>query len=152
MSIKIGTAPDSWGVWFPSDPRQTPWQRFLDEAAAAGYEWVELGPYGYLPTDPRVLRAELGRRGLQICAATVVANLEDPAAWPDVERQVLGAGGLAAALGGKFLVLIDDSYIDLFTVEQKAPPRLDDSAWKQLIETTHRVADLAGDQLGLTLA
>ncbi len=51
MNIQIGSAPDSWGVWFPSDPKQTPWQRFLDEIVAAGYEWTELGPYGYLPTD-----------------------------------------------------------------------------------------------------
>lgn len=48
----IGSAPDSWGVWFPDDSRQTPWQRFLDEVAAAGYTRIELGPYGYLPTDP----------------------------------------------------------------------------------------------------
>ena len=31
MNVKIGSAPDSWGVWFPSDPKQTPWQRYLDE-------------------------------------------------------------------------------------------------------------------------
>ena len=30
MNIRIGSAPDSWGVWFPDDPRQTPWQRFMD--------------------------------------------------------------------------------------------------------------------------
>src|SRR5215469_1290528 len=28
MSIKLGSAPDSWGVWFANDPRQTPWPRF----------------------------------------------------------------------------------------------------------------------------
>src|ERR1039458_3708578 len=31
MDIKIGTAPDNSGVWFPNDPKQTPWQRYLDE-------------------------------------------------------------------------------------------------------------------------
>ena len=34
-NLRLGTAPDFWGVWLPDDPRQTPWQRFLDEAAAA---------------------------------------------------------------------------------------------------------------------
>ena len=29
MNIQIGTAPDSWGIWFADDPRQTPWQRYL---------------------------------------------------------------------------------------------------------------------------
>ena len=59
----IGTAPDSWGVWFPDDPQQMPWQRFLDEVAEAGYTRIELGPYGYLPTDPDQLADELARAG-----------------------------------------------------------------------------------------
>ena len=53
MNVKVGTGPDSWGVWFASDPKQIPWRRFLDEVVEAGYEWIELGPYGYLPTDRR---------------------------------------------------------------------------------------------------
>ena len=52
-TILVGSAPDSWGVWFPDDPRQTPYTRFLDEVASSGYEWIELGPFGYLPTDPK---------------------------------------------------------------------------------------------------
>ena len=64
--LRLGTAPDSWGVWFADDPRQLPWAQFLDEAARTGYEWIELGPYGYLPTSPGQLRDELGRRGLRL--------------------------------------------------------------------------------------
>jgi hypothetical protein len=69
-NLRLGTAPDSWGVWFPDDPKQVPWYRFLDEAAAAGYTAVELGPFGYLPTNPEQLRDELGRRGLTLTGAT----------------------------------------------------------------------------------
>ena len=36
--LRLGSCPDSWGVWFADDPRQTPWSRFLDELAGAGYE------------------------------------------------------------------------------------------------------------------
>jgi inosose dehydratase len=98
MNARIGTGPDSWGVWFSEDPRQTPWQRFLDEAAEAGYEWIELGPYGYLPTDLPTLRAELDRRGLKMAGTFAMGNLEDPAQWPALERQVLGAGELMACI------------------------------------------------------
>ena len=35
-TILVGSAPDSWGVWFPDDPAQTPYTRFLDEVAASG--------------------------------------------------------------------------------------------------------------------
>lgn len=151
MDVTIGSAPDSWGVWFASDERQTPWPRFLDEIAEAGYEWTELGPYGYLPTDPETLRGELAKRSLRITGATVIANLEDPEGWPELERQVLGGGALAHALGGEFLVLIDDTYSDLFTGTAVAPKELDDAGWKRLIETTHTVADIARDRFGQRL-
>jgi inosose dehydratase len=151
MNIRIGSAPDSWGVWFPDDPRQTPWERFLDEIAEAGYEWTELGPYGYLPTDPTILRAELDRRGLKMTAAFTMVHLEDPDAWPELERQMLGGGELAAALGGRFMVLIDDTYSNLFTGQPSRSSRLDDDGWKRLIDTTHRAADLAASRLGLQL-
>ena len=41
-SLTIGTAPDSWGVWFPSDPEQVPAERFLAEETLDDKEgaWV----------------------------------------------------------------------------------------------------------------
>jgi inosose dehydratase len=69
--LALGTCPDSWGVWFADDPLQTPWERFLDEVADVGYEWVELGPYGYLPTDPVQLTEEVSRRGLKVAGGTM---------------------------------------------------------------------------------
>ena len=29
--LRLGTAPDSWGVWFPNDPNQVTWDVYLDE-------------------------------------------------------------------------------------------------------------------------
>ncbi len=69
--LQLGSCPDSWGVWFANDPLQTPWSRFLDELAGVGYEWLELGPYGYLPTDPSQLQDELARRELKVAAGTM---------------------------------------------------------------------------------
>jgi len=151
MNVRIGTAPDSWGVWWPEDPKQIPWQRFLDEVVEADYEWIELGPYGYLPTDLRLLRTELDKRHLKVSGTFAMARLEDPKAWPELERQVVGAGKSLSALGAKFLVLIDDTYSDGLTGKLTGPSRLDDLAWKHLVDTTHRVADLVRDRFGLTL-
>ena len=151
MNITIGSAPDSWGVWFPSNPQQTPWRRFLDEIVEAGYEWTELGPYGYLPTDLLTLRRELSSRSLKVTGTFAMANVEEPSLWGELERQVLGAGERLAALDAKYLVLIDDTYTDLFTGEEIAPKRLDENAWRRFIETTHKVADIARDRFGLQL-
>jgi inosose dehydratase len=151
MDIKVGVAPDSWGVWFASDPKQTPWQRFLDEVVAAGYEWIELGPYGYLPTDLSTLRAELQRRGLKVTAGFAMHNLEDQERWPALERQVHAVGELLAGLDATFLVLIDETYTDLFSGQQTEPARLDQESWQRLVATTHRVADLVGEEYNLQL-
>ncbi|MFC6602220.1 hypothetical protein ACFQDF_12755 [Ectobacillus funiculus] len=75
MSIRIGTAPDSWGIWFPNDPKQIPWQQCLDEMKEAGYKTLELGPWGYLPTDPVQLKEELSKRGLELVATTLMTDI-----------------------------------------------------------------------------
>ena len=152
MSIKIGNSPESWGVVGPDDPDQTPWHRFLDEVTEAGYECIELGPYGYLPTDPLVLRSELEHRGLRLTAAGLLSPLEDPSAWPDLKESALRAGDLVASLGGSFFLVVDGFITG--GVGRRADPkeRLDKSQWDRLIETTHKVAELAHDRLGLQLA
>ena len=150
MNVRIGSAPDSWGVWFPDDPKQTRWYRFLDEIVEAGYEWTELGPYGYLPTDLSTLQSELDKRGLKVSGTVAMDHLEEPEAWPTLERQVLGAGESPAALGAEYLVLIDQVYTDL-SGEFTTTPRLDESAWKRLIDTMNTVSDIVHDQIGLRL-
>jgi inosose dehydratase len=104
--VSIGTAPDSWGVWYADDPRQTPWTRFLDEVAAAGYTRIELGPYGYLPTDPVRLKDELDRRGLTMTAGTTFEQLHRPDGWESTWRDVARTAELTAAMGAKHLVVM----------------------------------------------
>lgn len=152
MQIKLGTAPDSWGIWFAEDPHQIPWQDFLDQVASLGYRWTELGPYGYMPTDPAALKGELDRRGLQIVAtATDVHVLEDPAGWPALERELRASGALLAALGAPYLILIDAPYSDLHGGAPVASPELDAAGWRQLIKTTHGAADLLRENFGVQL-
>ncbi|WP_066522952.1 sugar phosphate isomerase/epimerase family protein [Curtobacterium ammoniigenes] len=132
-SIRIGTAPDSWGVWFADDPKQVPWQRFLDEAAAAGYKWIELGPYGYLPTDPSQLSDELESRGLRLSAGTVFTGFHKgddqfQRAWD----QAVKVAGLAAKLGAEHLVTIPDLWRSDATSEVLEPRTLTDEQWSRL--------------------
>ena len=152
MKVTVGTGPDSWGIWFPDDPKQIPWHRFLDEAVEAGYEWIELGPYGYLPTNLQVLRSELERRRLKVSASYVERHdLEDPAAWAALEVEVLQLAEVLAELDAKFFVLTDNVYTDLFTGQQRKGSRLDDTGWGHLIETVNKVADLVRGRFGLQL-
>ncbi len=149
MNVRLGSAPAAWGVSFPSDPKQTPWTRYLDEVAEAGYTWTELGPYGYLPTDQSRLERELGQRNLKLAGAVIMPVLEERAAWPEIERMVLDLGELLAGLGAKYLVLIDDLYTDQHTGKPVAAPTLDEESWNILIDASHAIARLAGQNFGL---
>jgi inosose dehydratase len=80
-----------------------------------------------------------------------MANLENPDGWQEVERQLMQTGEIVASLDGRYLLLIDDTYSDLFTGEQREAQVLDDSSWKRLIETTHKVARIAGERFQLEL-
>jgi inosose dehydratase len=151
MKLTVGSCPDSWGVWFADDPRQTPWSRCLDEIAAVGYRWTELGPLGYLPTNIPQLKRELAARNLNVIASVVLGHLENCDHWPQIEADVLKAGELLAAVNARYLVLIDDVYTDLHTGEIKFPPQLDPSAWSRLIECTDRMGRLCLTRFGLKL-
>ena len=151
MNVTIGTAPDSWGVWFPDDPRQMPWQRFLDEVTEAGYEWIELGPHGYLPTALSVLRDELDKRGLKVGGSFIQGDLASPAGWSKLERELRGLGPTLKGLGASFLVLIEDMYTDHLTGAPLAPVHLDTAGFQRLVDTTRRIAEIARIDYGLTL-
>lgn len=151
MKVTLGSAPDSWGVWFADDPRQMPWQRYLDELADVGYEWTELGPYGYFPTDPGTLKNELDRRGLRLSAGIAQGALHTPDALAAIEPHINDVGALSAALGAQFLVFIGDSYRDTFTGEQRGPAELDAESWQRLTATANQIGRLARERFGLRL-
>jgi len=147
--FRVGSAPDSWGVWFPSDPRQTPWTRFLDEIARAGYEWLELGPYGYLPTDAGTLRAELGARGLRLAGGTVGGPLHRRAELGAIQARLLDVARLAAALGAGHVVFLPALYRDLSDGRPLEPAELDEDHWRALAGGAGHLARVLRDETGM---
>jgi inosose dehydratase len=150
--IRIGSAPDSWGVWFPDDPQQVPWQRFLDEVSASGYEWIELGPYGYLPTDPALLREETGRRGLRVSAGTVFTGLHHgPAVWDETWAHVSRVAELTRATGAEHLVVIPSFWRDDKTGAVLEDRELTAEQWRQLARGTERLGREIRERYGLRI-
>lgn len=147
--VKLGSAPDSWGVWFPDDPQQTPWERFLDEVAAAGYTRIELGPYGYLPTDPARLQEELGKRGLEMTAGTIFEHLHRPDSWDSTWQGVSAAASLTAAMGARHLVVIPDFWRDPSTGAVIEEAQLSDEQWTPYARSIDRLAKQVRDEFGL---
>ena len=150
--FRVGSAPDSWGVWFPRDSRQTPWTRFLDEIARAGYEWLELGPYGYLPTEADTLRGELSGRGLRVAGGTVGGALHRREERPAIEAEMLEVARLATALGAEHVVFLPAMYRDLSDGRQLESADLDEERWRALLEGADRLARVLRDETGARFA
>jgi inosose dehydratase len=150
--LHLGTAPDSWGVWNPGDdPLQTPWQRYLDEVQQAGYQYSELGPFGYVPTDPGLIREEYAKRGLTLTGGTVFvalhkgkAALEKAKADCDAEMAVIGPNG------ARHLVILPEGYTDV-DGNLTASPTLTEEEWASLNSGMSELGKYVTDKHGAVL-
>ena len=152
--VIIGTAPDSWGVWFADDPKQTPWERFLDEVAEAGYQWIELGPYGYLPTDPSRLADELNARDLKVSAGTVFTAFHrggrpGDAAFEEAWEPARRVAELTAAMGGEHIVVIPAMWRDDVTGQAVENEVLGSEQWDSLFTGHNELGRRLHEQFGL---
>ena len=147
--IHIGSAPDSWGVWFADDPEQTPADRFFSEVKASGFDWIELGPYGYLPSDPSELQDKLDEHSLRVSAGTVFSALHRPDSWDAVWKQVTDVAALTKAVGGEHIVVIPDLYRHHKTGADIEDRTLTDDQWKALTTGTDELGRRILDEYGL---
>ncbi|WP_214402802.1 TIM barrel protein [Pseudonocardia lacus] len=150
--LTLGTAPDSWGVWFPQDDKQVGWSTYLDEIALAGYTHTELGPQGFMPQDPARLRDELAARDLTVCGGTVFAGLHRGARALDEAVEACGREArLLTALGARHLVLLPEQYTDQHTGESTQAGDIDPEQWKALTTGYDRLGKLLLEEHGVDL-
>jgi inosose dehydratase len=112
----VANSPCSWGVSaFSRDDDSPAYTKVLDEAAAAGYSGVELGDYGFMPTDPELLRSELRSRDLSLAGAFVPIPLSDPDSRYIGETRALEVARLLSEVEGEespVVVLSDEILMD----------------------------------------
>jgi inosose dehydratase len=150
--LTLGTAPDSWGVWFAEDDRQVGWSTYLDEIAQAGYTHTELGPQGFMPQDPSRLRDELAARDLTLCGGTVFAGLHRGADALDEAVEACGREArLLTALGARHLVLLPEQYTDQHTGESTQAGDIDPEQWKALTTGYDRLGRVLLEEHGVDL-
>ncbi len=153
MSIRIGNAPCSWGIEFPSDSSYPSWQTVLDQCAAAGYKGIELGPIGYMPEDPAVLAPELAARDLAIIGGVVFRAFHDPAKWDDVMDASVRTCKALAAHGAQHLVLIDSISPRRAPTAGRAKEaeQMEEGEWVAFRDRIATVARLGTEEYGLTV-
>jgi inosose dehydratase len=153
MTIRIGNAPCSWGIEFPSDPSYPSWQSVLDQCAGAGYKGIELGPIGYMPEDPNVLAPELAARDLEIIGGVVFQPFHDPSKWDTVLDAAQRTCKALVAHGAKHLVLIDSISPRRAPTAGRASEaeQMDQTEWTKFRERIETIAKMGAQEHGLTV-
>ncbi len=153
MTIQVANAPVSWGIYeFEGIAPKYPYTTVLDQIVETGYTGLELGPYGYLPTDPDVLREELAKRKLKLLSAFVPVNFVDESAHAAGEEQALKVGQLLASQGAIAIVLADDNGKVPELVQQAGRRHgsyLARDQWDVYAKGVNRIAHAVFDQCGL---
>jgi inosose dehydratase len=107
--IRVGNAPVSWGVMEVAGwGKQISYTTLLDQIQEAGYAGTELGPYGYFPTEPKSLAAELSARDLQLIASFVPIPLAYSNRHEQAYKEAMQIAHLLAQTGAQLIVLADE--------------------------------------------
>jgi inosose dehydratase len=149
--LAIGVCPDQWGVWFPQDPKQIPWENALDEMATAGFSIMETGPFGYFPKDPKRLQEEMDQHGFKVVAGTGWGILHKAEAWADTEKTFRAIGETHAAVGAEFVVHLPPMFRDEHTGELTDERTLSGGAWDLYIKNADRLGRIMKEDYGLQM-
>ena len=161
MHIRVANAPVSWGVLEFDDMigGGGPWHQVLDEMAETGYVGTELGDFGYLPTDPPHLIAELSSRGLAMLGAFIPVELRNPDAIAPACTLAVEVATLLAAVAtpesapGPFIVLSDDNGCDPVRTANAGrvcpEMHLTPAEWQHLVTNAEVFARTVRDATGL---
>lgn len=156
MTITVTTAPCCWGVDDVKNPHLPDWRLVLDEAAAAGYGGLELGPYGYMPLDLPLVSAELAARGLFIVAGTIFDDLVNPANRDSLLQQTTRICALITRLPvpprapgqrypAPYLTVMDWGHDerDYAAGHADRAPRLSEAGWAGMVANIRAIAECA---------
>lgn len=146
-NIIVSTAPCSWGVWYADgSPAYTPYTVFLDQAAEAGYQQLEMGPDGYLPADNAQLHDELDRRGLAVCAGTLCFAFDRFQTMDDFRAQLDALCSRLNAFNARYLVAMDESDVGKYS-EKKAA--FDKDLWQKYLTMFRELGKYSLSEYGI---
>lgn len=156
--MRVGNAPCSWGTLeFAETPAEKiGYSRMLDELAETGYTGTELGDWGYMPSEPAALKAELGKRGVAVLGAFVPVALKNEKAHADGIAAAIKTAKLLASVAAEekpFLVLADQNgtVAERTTNAGRVRPEMGLSAaeWQVFAAGANRIAQAVLGESGL---
>jgi inosose dehydratase len=156
--IKIANAPCSWGALeFDLQGKPATFDVVLDEMQKTGYEGTELGDWGFMPTDPAILKKELAKRSLTMLGAFVPVALKDETTHQKGEEAALKVARLLSAVEGSspVIVLADNngSIPERTQNAGRVTPAmgLSEAEWKTFAKGVERIAKAVKNETGMRL-
>ncbi len=162
MNFKIAGAPGAWGIEDANNPHNPPWSKVLDEASRAGYKGIELGPFGYLPQDIKVLKNALEERDLQIVAGTLYDDLVSPDNFDNLIKKTHITCELISQLpkikpvdGQRYetpyFVIIDQVHAarSPFAGQPLKASRLPNDKWDQMMNHIREISKITAQEYGI---
>ena len=163
ITIRIANAPCSWGAleFEGMQGESIAYGQMLDELQATGYIGTELGDWGYMPTDPVALQAELARRHLTMVGAFVPVALKYPEQHAAGATEALKIARLLAAVSRPgdqppFVILADANGTDPVRTQHagRVTPAmgLSTDEWQAFAQGAELIARSVRDSTGLRTA
>ena len=153
--LQVANAPCSWGIIENIEGERYDYVRVLNEIAATGYAGTELGDWGFMPTDPQQLEAELDSRDLNMLGAWVSVYLHDADKHVQSADDCVRTAKLLAAVGGEncLIVLGNDPYTDpvrnLNSGRITPDMGMTEDQWEVFARGANHVAQRVKDEAGL---
>ncbi|WP_053142975.1 TIM barrel protein [Erwinia billingiae] len=159
-SYSIANAPCSWGVDDPKNPFLPPWNKVLTEAREAGYRSIELGPWGYLPTDPVALKQALESHQLSLVAGTLFDDLMSEANFSKMVElthaicanlQKVPVSSADSDVPPPYLVIIDfgDAERARCAGQSDRAKRLPEADWQRMVANIRELSRIAWQEYGV---
>lgn len=156
------SAPCCWGVDDVKNPHLPHWTNVLSEASQAGYQGLELGPYGYMPLDIATVSTELDKNGLRIVAGTIFDDLVAATNGEHLLRQTHEICALIRQLpqlpteegqrfAAPYLVVMDWGHDerDYAAGHSDRAPRLSPEQWQTMVGHIRAIAELSWNTYGI---
>jgi inosose dehydratase len=159
VSLRIATAPVSWGIWEQTvdRPDLVPPEIFLQTIVDAGYTATETGPPGYFAPDGAAAAERARRYDVRLIASFLPLRLDDEAGFADDLATLDGTVEVLEAAGDGGLVLLAametaERARAAGSEERRLATGWDDETFDRASERLQRAADIVrGRGLGVAL-
>ena len=120
-----------------------PSKKVFNEIAEAGYEFSELGPYGYLPTDPKEILDLMDVLKLKIIGSFVFDNLHIESEHQRIKNIISNSCSLLQKINSEVFVIIDHITKERMETSgnQAMSPNLDINDHKKMVNFINEIAE-----------